>query len=92
MPPSWEHVDVGGGAKRDGEFQARLDLGLSGATRRGGNLMRANTLTPCTPYLRAVFSLEVLRIPAKANAVPKGSRTVFRAEAEHDRSVATLAF
>ena len=33
-----------------------------------------------------------VRIPAKANAVPKGSRTVFRAEAEHHRSVATLAF
>ena len=35
---------------------------------------------------------EGLRIPAKANAVPKGNRTVFRAEAEHYRSVATLAF
>jgi hypothetical protein len=34
----------------------------------------------------------LLRIPAKANAVPKGSRTVFRADPEHDRSVATLAF
>ena len=33
-----------------------------------------------------------LRIPAKANAIPKGSRTVFRADAEHHRSVATLAF
>jgi hypothetical protein len=33
-----------------------------------------------------------LRIPAKANAFPKGSRTAFRAEAEHHRSVATLAF
>lgn len=35
---------------------------------------------------------DVVRIPAKANASPKGSRTVFRAEAEHGRSVATLAF
>jgi len=34
----------------------------------------------------------VVRIPAKANAFPKGSRTAFRAEAEHHRSVATLAF
>ena len=33
-----------------------------------------------------------LRIPAKANAIPKGSRTAFRAEGEHHRSVATLAF
>jgi hypothetical protein len=30
-----------------------------------------------------------LRIPDEANAVPKGSRTVFQAEAEHHRSVAT---
>jgi hypothetical protein len=36
--------------------------------------------------------LLTLRIPAKANAFPKGSRTAFRAEAEHHRSVATLAF
>ena len=33
-----------------------------------------------------------VRIPAKANAIPTGSRTAFRAEAEHYRSVATLAF
>jgi hypothetical protein len=33
-----------------------------------------------------------VRIPAKANAIPKGSRTAFRAEVEHRRSVATLAF
>jgi hypothetical protein len=39
-----------------------------------------------------VAEWQKLRIPAKANAVPKGSRTVFRAEAEHYRSVATLAF
>src|SRR6185436_700091 len=41
---------------------------------------------------QAMVARAQLRIPAKANAVPKGSRTVFRAEAEHDRSVATLAF
>jgi len=38
------------------------------------------------------FHTILMRIPAKANAIPKGSRTVFRAEAEHSRSVATLAF
>jgi hypothetical protein len=40
----------------------------------------------------AELKRSLLRIPAKANAVPEGSRTVFRAEAEHCRSVATLAF
>jgi hypothetical protein len=39
----------------------------------------------------AVIAL-ILRIPAKANTIPKGSRTAFRAEAEHHRSEATLAF
>src|SRR4029453_6278490 len=47
VAPSWGVVDVDGGAKRDGEFQARLDSGLSGAPRHGGNLMRASTLVPC---------------------------------------------
>ena len=47
---------------------------------------------------KAIF-VEV-RIPAKSNSIPEGSRTPFRAEAEQDsgmipntnRSVATLAF
>jgi len=43
------------------------------------------------PELKEALGTTV-RIPAKANAVPKGNRTVFRAEAEHYRSVATLAF
>jgi hypothetical protein len=43
-----------------------------------------------TQYRRLVAAF--LGIPAKANAIPKGSRTAFRAEAEHYRSVATLAF
>jgi hypothetical protein len=32
-----------------------------------------------------------MRIPTKPNAFPKGSRTAFREEPEHPRSVATLA-
>jgi hypothetical protein len=33
-----------------------------------------------------------LGIPAKLNNIPEGSRTPFRAEGEHHRSEATLAF
>jgi hypothetical protein len=44
---------------------------------------------PQAPFHRAT---QFVRIPAKANAIPEGSRTVFRAEAEHGRSVATLAY
>ena len=40
--------------------------------------------------LRAAILAE-LRIPAKANAIPEGSRTSFRDDPEHHRSVATLA-
>ena len=43
---------------------------------------------PVTKFIKG----SVLRIPAKANAIPKGSRTAFRAEGEHHRSEATLAF
>jgi len=49
----------------------------------------ADELAAEYPHVVNVF---LVRIPAKANAFPKGSRTVFRAEAEHHRSVATLAF
>ena len=49
----------------------------------------------------ALLAIDILlRIPAKSNSIPEGSRTPFRAEAEQDsgmipntnRSVATLAF
>jgi hypothetical protein len=39
-----------------------------------------------------MVTLDMMRIPAKANGYSEGSRTAFRAEGEHDRSVATLAF
>jgi len=37
-------------------------------------------------------SCDQLGIPAKLNSIPEGSRTAFRAEGEHHRSEATLAF
>jgi integrase len=37
-------------------------------------------------------ALPTVGIPAKLNSIPEGSRTPFRAEGEHRRSEATLAF
>ena len=47
-----------------------------------------------------LFIRDLVRIPAKSNSIPEGSRTPFRAEAEQhfgmipntNRSVATVAF
>jgi len=76
----------------DGLRRFRIKSPEAGDTERGGPcfLLRGNS----------VGAYVLLRIPAKSNSIPEGSRTPFRAEAEQDsgmipntnRSVATLAF
>jgi len=50
---------------------------MGDAHRESENVRIGSIVVLCYEFER------MMRIPAKANAVPKGSRTVFRAEADH---------